>query len=115
MVRVCDLRRTMYFMGKDLVICISNDSGAHIGSCVISEPYEKNGEIHVTSSIRNLPAHKEGEVALLYAEAAAGHLNRTVCCVCGIHYDNITEAELEAVREWCQKDLEAMKESLKGR
>lgn len=109
MMRVNDIYRKMIFMGSDLVICIGNSGGGHIGSCVISEPYEKDGQIHITSSTRNLLSHKEGEIALLYSEAAAKELNRTVCCICGIHYDDITAEELLAVQEWCEKDVEEMK------
>lgn len=110
--RVCDIRRTMIFLGSDLVICVGNESGAHIGSCVISETYEKNGKVHVTSSVRNRVEHKDGEVALLYAETAAKLLNRTVCCVCGIHYDDITPEEIREVIAWCKQDAEAMKQEL---
>ncbi|MGL5436519.1 MAG: hypothetical protein ACRDBO_14140 [Lachnospiraceae bacterium] len=106
--RVNDLYRNMTYLGADLVICIGNNSGAHIGSCVISEPYEKDGGVHVTSSVRNLLSHKEGEIALLYSEAAAKVLNQTVCCLCGIHYDDITGDELRAVHKWCANDVEEM-------
>lgn len=105
------IKRTMHWMGNDLVICIQNEN-AHIGTTVIGQPYQKNHQTHVTMSTWNQLSHKDDAVAQLYVQQASLKLQSVVCCICGIHLDDITPEEMKAVMDWVENDLSLMDEEL---
>ena len=86
--RKIHLKRTMQWMGKDLVIHVQNENG-HIGSVVIGQPYLKGGETHVTMNIWNQVGHKDDHVAAMYVKAAVLKFQCVVTCICGIHLEDI--------------------------
>lgn len=101
------ITRHMYWMKNDLIICIQNENG-HIGSVVIGQPYFKNDAIHVTTQVWNQLTHKDELVAKMYVEAACKKLNTTVCCICGIHIDQITPQEIDEIMRYIKEDIQAM-------
>lgn len=102
------LFRSMHWMQNQLIIHVGNQEGAHIGCCVLGEPYEKQGRVHVTLSTLNRLGHKDDVIAKEYVKAAVMSLEDCVCCICGIHYDDISEEEMQAVISWCQMDIKHM-------
>lgn len=83
-------------LGANLVICVSGGDAPHIGSVVLSTPRASlTGKGRsATSSVLNLPGHKDEAVARQVAEIVAAKLDTTVCCVCGIHVDDATPEAL---------------------
>ena len=79
-------------LGAHLVICISGGDAPHIGSVVLSTPRPSltGAGTSATSSVLNLPGHKDEAVARQVSEALAATLDTTVCCICGIHVDDAT-------------------------
>ena len=70
----------------------------HVGSVIVSVPRPSladNGRTSVTSSIINLPSHKDELVGRPAAELLAIALDRPVVCVAGIHIDNATNDDLK--------------------
>jgi len=102
--RNIEIKRTMQWLGKDLLLTVQNENG-HIGTVVIGQPYTKNNKVHVTYSTWNRLGHKDDVIAELYVREAVLKYQCVVTCVCGIHLDDIHEAELTAIFEWVKKDI----------
>lgn len=83
-------------LGAQLVICISGGDAPHIGSVVLATPRPSlTGKgLSATSSVLNLPGHKDEVIARQVGEALATRLNTTVCCICGIHVDGASPKAL---------------------
>ena len=56
----------------------------------------------VETRLLALPGHKEDALALRMAQSMAEALHCTVCVSAGIHYDNITRAEIQQVEQMAQ-------------
>ena len=101
------MKRTIEWMGKDLVIHIYNEHG-HIGSVVTGEPYIKENETHVTFNTWNQLGHKDDIVATMYVKAAVMKYHCVVSCICGIHLDHITPLEMQAIFNWVKEDIKTL-------
>lgn len=94
-------------MGKDYTITICGGSLPHIGSVVMAQarPSLTGNGISATSSVLNCVGHKDETIARMFAEKIAICGNCTAVCICGIHLDNITEKQLDRIRESCDSLL----------
>ena len=101
------MKRTIEWMGKDLVIHIYNENG-HIGSVVTGEPYIKENETHVTFNTWNQLGHKDDIVATMYVKAAVMKYHCVVSCICGIHLDHITPLEMQSIFNWVKEDIKTL-------
>ncbi|KAA9006554.1 hypothetical protein F4V43_06320 [Paenibacillus spiritus] len=95
-------------VGDDLLLLITGGV-RHIGAC--STAYlADDGSVQVLT--QGLPHHKEHTISESVAVRAARELQTTVTVVMGIHYDNLTRAEIEEV---VQVVGERVKEYLVGK
>ncbi len=101
------MERTFKWLGNDLVICVYNQN-AHIGSIVTGQPYIKENEVHVTLNTWNQLGHKDDIIATMYVKAAVKKYRCVVSCICGIHLDNITDAQMQAIFDWVQEDIKTL-------
>lgn len=94
-------------MGKDYTITICGGSLPHIGSAVMAQarPSLTGNGISATSSVLNCVGHKDETIARMFAEKIAICGNCMAVCICGIHLDNITEKQLDRIRESCDSLL----------
>lgn len=83
-------------LGSDVVVCISGGDVAHVGSIVVASPRPSltGSGRSATSSVINLPGHKDEFVARTIAETLAHELDATICCICGIHKNDATPEEI---------------------
>lgn len=90
------LKLSVEQLGAHLVVCVSGGDAPHIGSVVLSTPRPSlTGEGRsATSSVLNLPGHKDEVVARQLGETLAAKLDTIVCCICGIHVDDATPEAL---------------------
>ena len=84
-------------VGEEVLLCLTGGSSPHIGCAVLASPrpsLSDPGKVSATSSVLNLPGHKDEALCRSLAEAVSAALNRTALCVGGVHVDRITAEEL---------------------
>ena len=86
----------VFRQGRDLqVLC--GGGATHIGAVALAAP--AHGLVEAQSHLADLPGHKEAALAQRMAGRMAHALNCAVCVSAGIHYDNITRAEIRQVEQ----------------
>ena len=80
----------LYGMGKDVQALLTGGD-AHAGGTALAAP-------NVPVQTLSLPEHRDAELACRLAQGLADGLGCTACVTAGIHYDNITRAEIEECR-----------------
>ena len=85
-------------IGDDLLVTITGGNG-HIGGTALGTTI---GGI-ATSSVITTPGHRDDRVAKVAAEKLAKALKRNVAVVAGIHYDHITEDEIDEALRLCDE------------
>lgn len=92
-------------MGEDLLVTVEGGK-SHIGTLVLAQPYEKDGQVHATLSAINRLSHKDDVIASMYARAICEKTGRVTACAAGMHYDDYSSQKLEDIMAWVQADLE---------
>ena len=90
----------------------------HVGSVIVSVPrpsLSDSNRTSVTSSVINLPSHKEELVGRPAAEMLAVTLDRPIVCVAGIHTDEATNDELVALSKNCEEVVNQLLQSVADR
>ena len=88
----------------------------HVGSVTVSVPRPSladNDRTSVTSSVINLPSHKEEFLGRPAAEMLAVALEKPVVCISGIHVDDATDDELELLTRYSKQVIHLLMERLK--
>jgi hypothetical protein len=80
-------------MGSDLNVMVYGGDKPHIGAVALAVP----GDDENTCLLHCLPQHREGDLAKRMAVALANHFGVAVCVSCGIHLENISKDEIDAV------------------
>jgi len=87
----------------------------HVGSVTVSVPRPSladNDRTSVTSSVINLPSHKEEFLGRPAAEMLAVALEKPVVCVAGIHIDGATDDELKLMAKYSEEVIRMLMEKL---
>ncbi|WHX47106.1 hypothetical protein QNH46_13055 [Paenibacillus woosongensis] len=92
MERFADIVLQEMAVGKDILFIVSGGE-RHIGAS--STAYWNEGQIHVQTCA--VPGHKEHVLSEGLAMRAAEMLRRTVTLVMGIHYDQLSREEINAI------------------
>lgn len=71
------------------VLLTGGDKG-HIGAVSVCDP-------DVQPETTTLPGHKEQYITIPWSQAIANAARQRCCVVCGIHYDNATQAEIKTI------------------
>ena len=108
----------VFRQGRDLqVLC--GGGASHIGAVALAAPndgHAQHADAHslagqadqtgqanqpgqVKTRLLALPGHREDALALRMAQSMAESLHCAVCVSAGIHYDNITRAEIQQVEQ----------------
>ena len=104
------------FIGTDLLVVVSGGDAPHIGSVAVALPrvsLRDRGVMSATSSVYNIPGHKDQVLAQRVSEVLASRLNRTVVAVAGFHKDGISERGIKKVMENAERLAEKICASLK--
>ena len=99
----------VFRQGRDLqVLC--GGGASHVGAVALAAPNDAHAPQsdqsdsggQVDARVLTLPGHKEDALALRMAQSMAEALHCAVCVSAGIHYDNITRAEIQQVEQMAQ-------------
>ena len=103
----------LLFAGEDIVIIIGGGE-THIGAVGVSTPAVSPHfkDKIVSSSIITLPGHKDDIVCKLIGEKISKKLNKNICVITGIHYDNLTKEEIEEILNLCNMLIDKILEKL---
>jgi len=90
--------------GKDLIVIIGGGE-IHVGAVGISIPADSSHFKNkiISTSIITVPGHKDDVVCKLVGEKIAKELNKFVCVICGIHFDNLKKDEIDKILTLCEK------------
>lgn len=81
--------------GPDLQVSIRGGERPHIGSVTVAA----QGNAGVALRTWHGPGHRDDVIGDAFAQALARRTGGTVCVSCGIHYDNLSRAQIETVVE----------------
>lgn len=105
-----EITYTLFAVGADLVLVVEGGR-AHIGSVVLAAPRESlrgDGTPSATSSVLNLPAHKDEVLLRPLAERLSALSGRAACALGGVHLEPFDE---DALREVTALNGRAMEEA----
>lgn len=114
----------VFHQGRDLLV-LCGGGASHIGAVALAAPNDgqaQHADAHslparadqggqanppeqggqVETRLLALPGHREDALALRMAQSMAETLHCAVCVSAGIHYDNITRAEIQQVEQMAQ-------------
>ena len=101
--------------GGGAVLQLYGGTHEHVGSVTVSVPRPSlmdSGRTSVTSSVINLPSHKEEFVGRPAAEMLAVALDQPVVCVAGIHVDGATDDELKLLTKYSEEVVRILMQKL---
>lgn len=90
------------FIGKDLLICLQGGERPHIGCTVQAVPHpsiDGSDGVHASSSVLNLPGHRDEVPCRKLAERLCRAFGTVVVCMGGIHIDGITAEQIAEILE----------------
>lgn len=104
------------FIGDDLLVVVSGGDAPHIGSVAVALPRPSLHDRRImsaTSSVYNLPGHKDQVIAQRVSEVLASQLNCTVVATAGFHRDGISTAGIKRVLENAERLAQKIHAALK--
>lgn len=105
----CNIKLKHILIGQDNLFLITGGV-EHIGA--VATAYWDKEEMHI--SLKELPHHKEGELACECAELATKTLNCTCTVVMGIHIDNASDEDIDNIIRFVRKEMSAKLNELKN-
>jgi hypothetical protein len=89
------LRAEIYELGRDLVVILGGGE-IHLGSATLADPLPAGRSR--TSSVTG-EGHRESELSIRLSEAILAATGRRTVTLAGVHLDEITQDEIEQIRE----------------
>ena len=102
------IRLHAFRMGQDLAVQLSGGEIPHLGAQCLCE--YRDGR--VISTVKELPEHKEGDLAHRSAERISSALKTTVSLCAGIHLDEISPGEIRDCLSLCEDLVKELISSL---
>lgn len=96
-------------------IYLGGGEKTHIGTVVLCQPREslkQDGSRSVTTSVLNILGHKDDDIAKPIAEILCRCLNEKIVVSAGVHIENATAAEIQALLELGNRLAENIIESI---
>lgn len=89
-------------LGDDCHLLLYGGERPHLGCSVMAlarPSLTGDGSLSATSSVLNVTGHKDEALCRLLAEGVAADMNCTAVCTGGVHIDNITEEQIQVLRD----------------
>ena len=96
------LQGTIIFLDNNDVIVVVSGGEDHIGAISLAVPRPSlldQNCLSATSSILTMIGHKEDELIKYVGEKVAAATKRNVAVIAGVHYEGLSLADLEILRE----------------
>jgi hypothetical protein len=93
-------------MGPDILVALWGGTYPHVGAigmAQVRQSLKSAEETSATSSVFTFLGHKEDLLAKPIAEEITRRLARNSVVVAGIHWDNLTDDEIETVQQLCRQ------------
>ena len=97
-----NLRASARWIGGDLLVAIWGGERPHIGAAALAQPrpsLKDSGIMSATASVICVVGHKEDDLVKEASEFLAATLKTRVVVTAGIHWDNLDEAGIRAVKQ----------------
>ena len=110
------LKGTIIFLDNGDVIVVVTGGRDHIGAVSLAVPRPSlldHERLSATSSVLTMLGHKEDELVKYVSEKVAAAIGRNVVVIAGVHYDDLSLADLAAIRELWVSLSEAMITAIK--
>ena len=85
-------------IGPDINVLCVGGSQPHLGGCAIAVPYPRISGFGTSISQFSLPGHQDAVLAGAIAKQLCKQFQAIVFVQCGIHYDDLSAAELAALQ-----------------
>ena len=95
-----DIAATVLLIGRDLLVAIWGGDSPHIGAVAAAQPRPSIRDPSVTSATASVicyVGHKEDSMAKAAAEYLAATFNMKVVVTAGMHWDNLTDENIDQV------------------
>lgn len=99
------LKLNTFLIGEDLCIIITGGNRPHLGAVTV-------GSRQVEAYTFCFPHHREDEITKVLYAIITETFDKNVMICCGIHIDNISAAEIYAIRTLCAEMLIELKSKI---
>ncbi len=100
------------FVGKDILVTLTGGR-KHIGATAIGTYDHTTGR--ASSSVITVPGHRDDMIAQKGAQRISAVTGTTSAFLVGIHFDNITDEEIQEIQAVTAKMIDALIHSLEAR
>jgi hypothetical protein len=111
-----NLRASVRWIGGDLSVAIWGGERPHIGAVALAQPrpsLKDSGIMSATASVICVVGHKEDELVKEASEFLAAVLKTRVVVTAGIHWDNLDEEGIRAVKQNSQALVKRIAEEMR--
>ncbi len=96
----------VYEIGPDILAAVWGGNRPHIGAVGMAQPRQSlrdEEKTAATSSVFTLLGHKEDLIVKPLSEEITRRFGRNSVVIAGIHWDNLTDDEIQTAEKLCQK------------
>lgn len=96
------VRSVVTVCGNDINVCCGGGDTYHIGAVALAVPRPSLADafkVSASASVLCVTSHKEDEIARMASLRLATKFNARVSVACGLHIDNATQEDIDALFE----------------
>lgn len=93
-------------VGEDIIVSIWGGTRPHVGAVAMAVPRPSLRDPHITSSTSSVltrVGHREDDIVKRVSETLSSELDRVAVVSAGIHWDDLTDDEIDTIRSLCDE------------